>query len=134
MKRRAARLATNHLAIRLNKFNNQAADNLKLSSNRPTRQQKTGPGPPFAGKSVRSHSITNSNQTIADCSKLKPRQKSSESWKDTLDPSSAAAGLTGSVNPSEVKDSGSGLPRTLSTSVLRIKHRRTFWERVTRYE
>ena len=30
----------------------------------------------------------------------------------------------------EAQNEGQGLPRTLSTSVLRIKHKRSFWEKV----
>ena len=36
-------------------------------------------------------------------------------------------------SPNSGEGGGSGsLPRTLSTSVLRIKHRRTFWEKCAR--
>ena len=39
----------------------------------------------------------------------------------------------GDENSPNSGEGGSGsLPRTLSTSVLRIKHRRTFWEKCAR--
>ena len=84
-------------------------------------------------KCGRSHSITpHSSHAIPDVEKLKEKIHKRDFTLEGLDPNQnqklevAHAGLAG------VKPSKSGLPRTLSTSVLRIKHRRTFWERVTR--
>ena len=73
------------------------------------------------------------------CSLLK--MKSKISWKQFVDSGfvktcdelvvSPKRGDENSPNSGEGGGSGS-LPRTLSTSVLRIKHRRTFWEKCAR--
>ena len=78
----------------------------------PKRVPKSG-----AGKSRRSHSITQPNEIEV----LK-------NWKiqnpDKAVPVGCPAGLKA--------ENDNALPRSLSTSVLRIKHRRTFWERFAR--
>ena len=108
-------------------------------------------------KSGRSHSITTQplDFMVGDANKKRPsisskggdsslEEAGSEKavasvTSNFLDPASAAPKADGSgemkATPTATKRpaQGSGaLPRTLSTSVLRIKHRRTFWERVTR--
>ena len=104
-------------------------------------------------KSRRSQSITTPHQQI-DVEQLRKRNSAgsgsiqyptdgSVSWKDSLSPNrvigkevSAADEEEGDEKEKESAAGGGTLPRTLSTSVLRIKHRRTFWERCTqiRYE
>ena len=88
----------------------------------------------YRNKCGRSHSITTHTP---DIEKLKEKI-SKRNCELNLDPNrnnqklevSDESGGGGAVSKSPSKNPN--LPRTLSTSVLRIKHRRTFWERVTR--
>ena len=81
-------------------------------------------------KCGRSHSIT---AHTPDIEKLKEKISKRNSELN-LDPNRnqklEVSDESGGAAKSPSKNTG--LPRTLSTSVLRIKHRRTFWERVTR--
>lgn len=80
----------------------------------------------------RSASITTSNHS-SELDKLRKKaEASNQCWKDTLSVSDAnqlPEGATAGAGAA-----AGALPRTLSTSVLRIKHRRTFWERCARYD
>jgi hypothetical protein len=60
-----------------------------------------------------------------DDKKLDPRR----AMPSTVHPAATTGDLTAEEKREGDEDVGS-LPRTLSTSVLRIKHRRTFWEKV----
>ena len=75
-------------------------------------------------KNRRSQSIIPTQQPELDTfMKSRPCPSDTVCWKDTLSPK----------KDGDEKGSEAGsLPRTLSTSVLRIKHRRTFWERCAR--
>ena len=89
-------------------------------------------------KCGRSHSIT---AHTPDIEKLKEKISKRNSELN-LDPNrnqklevsdeSGGGGGGSSGGAAKSPSKNTGLPRTLSTSVLRIKHRRTFWERVTR--
>ena len=85
----------------------------------------------FYSKKGRSQSIIPTHQPELDVHRDQFMKKACPSdtvrWKDTLSPKRGGD----PSDPSEGGGAGS-LPRTLSTSVLRIKHRRTFWERCAR--
>ena len=80
----------------------------------------------------RSASITTSNHSSElDKLRKKAAEASNPCWKDTLSVSDANQ-LPEGASHAGAGAPGAALPRTLSTSVLRIKHRRTFWERCAR--
>ena len=84
-------------------------------------------------KNRRSQSIIPTHQPELDVHRdqfmKKPCPSDTVCWKDTLSPK---RGGDPSVDGAEGGGAAGSLPRTLSTSVLRIKHRRTFWERCAR--
>ena len=87
---------------------------------------------------ARSHSIT--AQPGSEIARIAKRCREHSAHSDLLldpnqlidDPSQIHIQDPGSGSTPSGGKTGGTLPRTLSTSVLRIKHRRTFWERMTR--
>lgn len=77
------------------------------------------------GKSRRSHSITATQPNEIEVLK---------NWKIQNPDKAVPVGVAGAGLKAEgnTHAADNALPRTLSTSVLRIKHRRTFWERFAR--
>ncbi len=80
----------------------------------------------------RSASITTNHSSELD--QFRKNRTSAECWKDSLSPNRIVDGNQDVVGDSAAgAGAASALPRTLSTSVLRIKHKRNFWERFTRF-